>query len=112
VQGDRRLLTQCFANLIDNAIKYSNAEVQIAITIRRAGHYTAVGIKDNGFGIPADKLPGIFNKYNRAHTENKKINGYGIGLNYVKAIVEKHRGKVEVTSQEGAGSEFSVLLPE
>lgn len=110
--GDRRLLTQCFANLIDNAIKYSNAEVRITITVRKAGHYTAVAIKDNGFGIPAGKLPGIFDKYSRAHAENKKINGYGIGLNYVKTIVEKHGGKVEVTSTEGTGSEFSVLLPE
>lgn len=112
VMGDRRLLTQCFANLIDNAIKYSNAEVQITISVRKAGHYTAVAIKDNGFGIPAGKLPDIFDKYNRAHAENKKINGYGIGLNYVKTIVEKHGGKVEVTSREGTGSEFSVLLPD
>jgi len=112
VMGDRRLLAQCFANLIDNAIKYSGAEVQILINVRKTGNSIAVSIKDNGFGIPADKLPGIFDKYSRAHTENKKINGYGIGLNYVKTIVEKHRGTVETTSREGVGSEFSVLLPE
>lgn len=112
ITADRRLLGQCFANLVDNAIKYSGLEVQIMITVRRTGHNMVVSVKDNGFGIPAGKLPDIFDKYSRAHAENKKINGYGIGLNYVKTIVEKHGGKVEVTSQEGTGSEFSVLLPD
>lgn len=71
-----------------------------------------MSIKDNGYGIPEEKLPVIFDKYSRAHTENTKINGFGIGLNYVKTIVEKHKGTVEVKSQQGLGSEFSVLLPE
>ena len=112
VTGDANLLSQCFANLIDNAIKYSGNEVLIIITIRKTGHWIVVSIKDNGYGIPEEKLPVIFDKYSRAHTENTKINGFGIGLNYVKTIVEKHKGTVEVKSQQGLGSEFSVLLPE
>lgn len=111
VSGDRQLLNQCFANLIDNAIKYSGEEVLIEVTISKTGNLTIVSIKDNGYGIPEDQLSVIFEKYSRAHTEHTKINGFGIGLNYVKTIVEKHKGKVEVKSQPGQGSEFSVMLP-
>ena len=111
VSGDGQLLNQCFANLIDNAIKYSGEEVLIEVTISKTGNLTIVSIKDNGYGIPEDQLPIIFEKYSRAHTEHTKINGFGIGLNYVKTIVEKHKGKVEVKSQPGQGSEFSVMLP-
>lgn len=111
VSGDRQLLNQCFANLLDNAIKYSGEEVLIEVTISKTGNLTIVSIKDNGYGIPEDQLPIIFEKYSRAHTEHTKINGFGIGLNYVKTIVEKHKGKVEVKSQPGQGSEFSVMLP-
>jgi len=110
VTGDRRLLAQCFANLIDNAIKYSNSEVRINITLRKEADRIAIGIKDNGFGISPEKLPSIFEKYSRAHTHNTKINGYGIGLNYVKTIVEKHKGEVSVQSEVGVGSEFVVKL--
>lgn len=111
VVGDPRLLSQCFANLIDNAIKYSNEEVLIVITLRKTGGWIIISVKDNGYGIQAEKLPMIFDKYTRAHTDNTKINGFGIGLNYVKTIVEKHQGAVEVKSRQGEGSEFSVLLP-
>ena len=112
LKADANLLNQCFANLIDNAIKYSNNEVLIIITIRKTGHWIVISIKDNGFGISQEKLPLIFDKYSRVHTENVNINGFGIGLNYVKTIVEKHKGEVEVKSHEGEGSEFSLLLPE
>ena len=110
VTGDSRLLSQCFANLIDNAIKYSNKEVMITITVRKEANRIAISIKDNGFGISSEKLPSIFEKYSRAHTDNTKINGYGIGLNYVKTIVEKHKGEVSVQSEVGVGSEFVVKL--
>ena len=112
VTGDKNLLTQCFANLIDNAIKYSNTEVLMVITIHKTGHWIIVSIKDNGYGIPQEKLPVIFDKYTRVNPDNTKINGFGIGLNYVKTIVEKHKGMVEVNSISGEGSEFSVLLPD
>jgi len=112
VTGDANLLSQCFANLIDNAIKYSGNEVLIVISVTKSDRWIVVSIKDNGYGIPEEKLPVIFNKYSRVHTENTKINGFGIGLNYVKTIVEKHHGEVAVESQQGLGSEFSVSLPE
>jgi two-component system phosphate regulon sensor histidine kinase PhoR len=110
VVADVQLLSQCFANLIDNAIKYSDNEVKINITLRKEANRIAIWIKDNGFGISPEKLPSIFEKYSRAHTNNTKINGYGIGLNYVKTIVEKHKGEVSVQSKVGVGSEFMVKL--
>jgi len=110
VTGDSRLLNQCFSNLIDNAIKYSNSEVLINITLRKEANRIVISIKDNGFGISPEKLPLIFDKYSRMHTDNAKINGFGIGLNYVKTIVEKHKGEVTVQSEVGVGSEFIVML--
>jgi two-component system phosphate regulon sensor histidine kinase PhoR len=109
--GDRQLLMQCFANLIDNAIKYSGDVVRIQISVRSEDNRVLVSVRDNGFGIPADKLVFLFDKYSRLHTDATKINGFGIGLNYVKNIVEKHRGEVRVASEPGQGSEFCVLLP-
>ncbi len=111
ITGDAQLLSQCFANLIDNAIKYSDNEVLIIISICEEAGGIKVSVKDNGLGIPEAKLPVIFDKYTRVHADITKVNGFGIGLNYVKTIVEKHGGTVEVKSEPGKGSEFIVLLP-
>ncbi len=112
VSADEQLLTQCFANLIDNSIKYSGKDVMIVIEVQRSGKWIVISIKDNGFGIPKEKLPVIFDKYTRLEPDNAKINGFGIGLNYVKTIVEKHEGEVAVRSYPGEGTKFSILLPD
>ncbi len=111
VSADEQLLTQCFANLIDNSIKYSGKEVVIVIQVQRSDKWIVISIQDNGFGIPKEKLPVIFDKYTRLEPDNTKINGFGIGLNYVKTIVEKHEGEVNVHSYPGEGTKFSILLP-
>jgi len=111
IKADEQLLHQCFANLMDNAIKYSGDDVEITVTVSAINSFVQIAVKDNGLGIPNEKLPNIFDKYTRAHTVEKKINGFGIGLNYVKTIVEKHKGHIELSSEVGKGSEFRVLLP-
>lgn len=111
IHADKQLLSQCFANLIDNAIKYSGKEVMIVIRIAQSDKWLVVSVTDNGIGIPADKLPYIFEKYNRVESEQVKVNGFGIGLNYVKTIVQEHKGDVTVESQPGEGTRFSVSLP-
>lgn len=111
VTGDKQLLGQCFANLLDNAIKYSGKEPSIKIALENTDNAICVSIADNGHGIEADQLSVIFDKYTRVGAESRKISGFGIGLNYVKTIVEKHHGEVSASSEQGVGSEFRVVLP-
>ena len=110
VQGDSIMLTQCFANLIDNAIKYSEKDATININIEMHGSNAALDFQDQGMGIPADKIEHIFEKYSRVD-DHAKVAGFGIGLNYVKTIIEKHGGSIGVSSEVNVGSIFKVLLP-
>lgn len=111
LNADKQLLEQCFANLIDNAVKYSDTAVEIIISVEEKEQYILVSVEDNGFGIAPDKLAVIFDKYSRIDTGQIKAGGFGIGLNYVKTIVETHKGKINVSSCQGKGSIFDVLLP-
>jgi len=110
IQADQVLLNTCFANIIDNALKYSGDEVKIQITVWQRQNTVTVLVEDNGNGITADKLPVIFERYNRGNETNRS-GGYGIGLNYVKTIVEKHGGTVRAESEPGKGSRFTVEIP-
>lgn len=111
LRADEQLLQQCFANLIDNSIKYSDEEVDIHITLSTEENQHSISFQDNGWGIPADKLPVIFEKYSRAHPTEQKINSYGIGLNYVHTIIKKHGGSILVNSREKEGTTFIIHLP-
>lgn len=110
VTADRLMLTQCFSNLIDNSIKYSNASVEVNIMVKMTTNSVVLNFQDNGIGIPAEKIDNIFDKYSRVDN-NVKVNGFGIGLNYVKTIIEKHNGSIGVTSELGKGSNFKIVLP-
>ncbi len=107
--ADEGHITQCIANLIENAIKYSEESVAIKITLNQTGSQLSIAVKDNGLGIDKNKIPHIFEKFNRASIG--KVNGFGIGLFYVKTIIEKHHGKISITSKLGEGSEFVLILP-
>jgi signal transduction histidine kinase len=110
ITADKLMLTQCFSNLIDNAIKYSSATVVIDISVKFTTNSVVLNFQDTGIGIPAEKIDHIFDKYSRVDN-NVKVNGFGIGLNYVKTIIEKHSGSIGVTSELGKGSNFKVVLP-
>lgn len=110
IPGDHLMLTQCFANLIDNSIKYSGADVVIDISLKISTNSVILNFKDDGIGIPAEKIGNIFEKYSRVDN-NTRVNGFGIGLNYVKTIIEKHGGSISVSSESGKGSDFRVTLP-
>jgi len=111
IKADKDHLRQCIANLIDNAIKYSGVSVRICISIRRIKDLLMLSVRDNGNGIKPEKLGTVFEKYTRLNTEAGSPSGFGIGLSYVKAVVEKHAGHIEVQSEPGKGSEFILSLP-
>jgi signal transduction histidine kinase len=109
--ADKDHLRQCIANLLDNAIKYSGDSVKIFIIIQKLNDSLRLTVKDNGIGIETDKINKLFEKYTRLNSEQNSTAGFGIGLSYVKTVIEKHYGKIEVKSVTGIGSEFSLNIP-
>ena len=111
VTTDRTHLTNIVSNLIDNAIKYSNGQAEVEIEGRKEGETIALTVQDHGIGIPKDKLAHVFDKFYRVPTGNlHEVKGYGLGLYYVKTMVERHGGTVEVESEPGGGSKFIIKL--
>lgn len=111
VNADKEHMCQCIANLIDNAIKYSGVSVAITISLQKMEDALRVSVSDNGIGIDSEKIHRIFDKYFRVNAGDGMPDGFGIGLSYVKAVIEKHDGHIEVSSERQLGSEFSLYLP-
>ena len=112
IQGDRIHLTNVVYNLLDNAIKYSKNDLHITVKTKSDDSHITISVKDNGIGIKKDQQDKIFDKLYRVPTGNvHNIKGFGLGLSYVKAIVEKHEGLVQVKSEYGKGSTFIIKLP-
>jgi two-component system, OmpR family, phosphate regulon sensor histidine kinase PhoR len=112
IQGDRLHLETAFHNVIDNAIKYSNGSVNIHIDIAENNWECTIRIRDNGMGIPPQYVKNIFEKFFRVpQGDAQSIKGFGLGLYYVKSIVEKHSGDITVHSKQGSGTEFIITLP-
>ncbi len=110
IYADKDHLFQCLSNLIENSIKYSGESAQILVHLFETEDKIGISIKDNGQGIQEKDLGRIFNKFERANSD-KKSHGYGIGLSYVKQIIEMHGGTIEVKSELGVGSIFTILIP-
>lgn len=110
VHADRMHFSNIVSNLIDNAIKYSEDSVKIEIkAFQKAEDEVLVSVSDNGIGIAHDKLPYIFDKFYRVTDGNKyTVKGYGLGLFYVKSLMEKMGGSVSVESEPGKGSSFTL----
>ena len=107
---DHTLLVQCLGNIFSNALKYSPANSVIRVIGRRDDRYLVIEVHDQGVGIPKHELSRIFNKYYRASTSSG-IAGTGIGLNLAQMAVKEHRGHIEVRSEVGEGSCFTLFLP-
>jgi two-component system, OmpR family, phosphate regulon sensor histidine kinase PhoR len=98
-------------NLVENAIKYSNAEVNIHIEVVDTNEGIRIAVKDDGLGISAFDLKFIFDRFYRSNRkELKNKTGFGLGLTYVKSMVEAHEGRISVTSKINEGSEFVILI--
>ena len=107
MQADRAHLSNILNNLIDNAIKYSSDEATIKITATPI----TITVTDQGMGIAADKLAHIYDKFYRVPTGDvHDIKGYGLGLFYVKTMVEKHGWTINATSVKGKGTTFTINL--
>ena len=108
---DRTHFSNIISNLIDNAVKYSKERADIIIRCRQTEQTVTISIADRGIGIPLDKQKHIFDKFYRIPTGNlHNVKGYGLGLFYVKSMVEKHGGTITVKSEPGKGSIFTIIL--
>ncbi|MCC6690290.1 MAG: HAMP domain-containing histidine kinase [Bacteroidia bacterium] len=112
IQCDRVHLTNIIFNLVDNALKYSHHKPVIEITTSNSENEIMITVKDNGIGISKENQKKIFDTLYRVPTGNiHNVKGFGLGLSYVRAVIEKHHGKITVESEPDKGSTFTVLLP-
>ena len=112
IRGDQTLLMRALCNLIDNAIKYSPAQTRIECGIDEEPGFWRVGIRDQGLGIAAEDLSRLFEPFSRVGIETRgDVGGAGLGLAFVRTVAERHGGSVDVSSELGAGSVFTLRLP-
>lgn len=112
VQADRAALVEALLNLLTNAFKYTGDEKRIRVEARRAGPTVRISVADNGPGIEKQDLKRVFDRFYRGHDPLERIiEGSGLGLAMVKHIVAGHGGKIEVESELGKGTTFTVTLP-
>jgi two-component system phosphate regulon sensor histidine kinase PhoR len=108
---NQNLMRQAFVNLIDNAIKYSDAGASVSVSVDREGEYVRCMVTDTGPGIESAHLPRLFERFYRVDQgRSRQMGGTGLGLAIVKHIAQVHGGRVEVHSKLGEGSVFSILL--
>jgi signal transduction histidine kinase len=111
VLADPIAVDEVLANLLENAVKYSNGNIDIVVRVAKAGKEAVVSVKDSGAGIAAADLPHVFDKFYRGANGGGSSQGFGLGLAIVHEIVRAHRGRVHVDSEPNRGSEFRVFLP-
>jgi two-component system, OmpR family, phosphate regulon sensor histidine kinase PhoR len=112
ILADEVHFTNLVSNLLDNAIKYSNAVPHIKLSTQNSGNQFRLKIEDNGIGMNKETLSRIFEKFYRAHTGNiHNVKGFGLGLSYVKTMIDAHHGTIKADSTPGRGSTFTITMP-
>jgi len=112
IKVDEEHLLHVLSNLIDNAIKYSKNEIDITIQTKTLNNKTCIRIIDKGIGMDADARKHIFEKFYRAHSGNvHDVKGYGLGMSYVKWVIDSHKGQITVNSEMGIGTAIEIILP-
>ena len=111
LKADKPYLRLCLINLIENAIKYAATPV-IDINTHIEANYFCIAVKDNGIGIATEHQKKIFERFYRIKDgERHTSKGFGLGLNFVKKVIDTHHGKIEVDSEPGRGSTFTIKIP-
>ena len=112
ISADEVHFSNLISNLIDNAIKYSEGKPVIEITTHSTKNSIIIQIADNGIGMSKETVKRIFEKFYRAHTGNlHNVKGFGLGMSYVKTVIDAHKGKIKVDSTLGKGSTFTIEMP-
>jgi two-component system phosphate regulon sensor histidine kinase PhoR len=112
VQGDHTHISNVINNLLDNANKYSPEKPEISVQTRNVSGGVEVIVSDKGIGMSKEARKHIFEKFYRVHTGNlHDVKGFGLGLSYVKAMMNAHKGTVDVRSEPGKGSSFILMFP-
>jgi signal transduction histidine kinase len=108
--ADLNRMRQVMANLLDNAVKYTPSGGRIDLQAFRRDHQAVIVVQDSGIGISAEEVPRIWNRLYRGD-QSRSQRGLGLGLSLVKAVVQAHNGRIDVSSQPGRGSHFTLYLP-
>ncbi|MBD2700060.1 HAMP domain-containing histidine kinase [Spirosoma sp. BT702] len=112
VEADEVHLTNIVYNLLDNALKYSPDSPHITLSTRNVPEGVSITVADQGLGMTKEQTSRIFEKFYRVPTGNRHdVKGFGLGLSYVKKMIDEHHGQILVESQPGKGSSFEVILP-
>jgi two-component system phosphate regulon sensor histidine kinase PhoR len=112
VNGNNQRLEQVFTNLLENALKYTPSGGRVSVYVRSNASSVSVDIEDTGIGIPATSLPRVFERFYRVdRSRSREMGGTGLGLAIVKHVMRAHGGTVDVKSEEGRGSTFTITLP-
>jgi len=112
IEGDMTHISNVINNLLDNANKYSPEQPDISISTRDVNNGVQVIVSDKGVGMTKESKKHIFDKFYRVHTGNlHDVKGFGLGLSYVKAIMDAHKGQIDVKSEVGKGSSFILTFP-
>jgi len=112
IKGDEVHITNVLFNLLDNAVKYSKDEPKIIISTELKDDYLAISVIDHGIGIQKEYVGQIFERFYRVPTGNiHNVKGFGLGLSYVKKIIDAHKGKIKVDSVVNKGTKFMIYFP-
>ncbi|OPJ61094.1 PAS domain-containing sensor histidine kinase [Clostridium oryzae] len=110
---DSEMISKVMLNLLSNAVKYCDKDGEILVSIWSEEDVVYISVKDNGIGIPEDKIKFVFERFSQADkTLAREFEGTGVGLSIVKALIELHKGSISIDSCVGEGSEFIIMLPD